>query len=174
MEKTQRKRQTPALPKLIRVVLLHINAEHTPFSGSCKLTSKVNREFQLELLEPLETKKSPRILVHILTEGEWYNEDVAKPVITIRAQYEGRFLLPEKTPIPLAEEWMDDEFYRNSIIAQLYPVVNIHLFTQLEMMGLNTKGRSLGYEGSVVTKNAESAKRPTPRAIKKSSALKKS
>lgn len=141
----KRSKQNIRLPKLIRVVLKQLGVQRGDVLGS-KLTSEVAYGMSLELLKPINGKSQVRIKGEISLNGQWHGEGGGGPMASFSGVYEARFILPPDVAFDMVEKWMEDPFYRDSIMAQAVPVVNLHMYSQLEMMGLNPLSKAIGYE----------------------------
>lgn len=157
-------------PQLKRVVLLSINALHSPCKAPGGLVSHFKNRISLELLAPSDSETNPRIRLGVEVAGKWSVDKDSEPVITFDGAYEGRFEFPEPASTKEVNSWLEDGFYRESLIAQVIPVVNTHVFAQLEMMGLRTNKRPLGFSPQSITPvQAAKKAQARPRAKKASS-----
>lgn len=154
-------------PQLVRVVLLELNAKHIPSKVENGLRSRLTKNIRLELLASNDNSTNSRIRVAVETRGVWFEQDETKPIISLDASYEGRFIFREKIDEDLIEHWLDDSYYRDSLVAQVIPVVNTHLFAQLELMGVRTNKRALGYFSDHPLSQENDA--PKPRRVRKKS-----
>lgn len=169
MEKS-RKAQNSTLrsPQLKRVVLLSIDAKHRPCKAPDGLISHFKNRIWVELLEPIETNTSPRIRIGVDVNGKWYMDKESDPVITFEGGYEGRFDFGELVvTMDDVVSWLSDDFYRQSLVAQVIPVVNTHVHAQLEMMGVRTNRRPLGFAPESIISETASKKAKPRRRVKK-------
>jgi len=169
MDKTrQSSSKEPRSPQLNRVVLLKLKLENRPNGFTGKLAAKLRREAKLVLIPPSPTQSRCRIAVALQFVGEWTDEGVAEPVVSFAGEYEGRFTFSEDVPLSSIQKWLKNKFYRDSIIAQAYPVANGHMYTQLGMTGLNVRSRMLGFAPEVA-EEVPNPNRLVKRALKKKS-----
>jgi len=133
------------IPQLGKIILLRLSAVHRPNSDLGQVNGQVRRDMTLELLEPKRDSSLCRLRALIAIDGTWRRENSDEPFIIFNAEYEARFLFPENISIEQASSWMDHEFYREMALAQMVPSINSHMHAQLEMMGIDTRNRPIGY-----------------------------
>lgn len=163
---------SPSLPTLTRVIVNKLEVERQK-NLVANLSSEIVHEISLELLKPVDGKSQVRIRGEITLDGKWCCEGKKKPVVTFLGRYEARFILPPDTSYEVAEKWMENSFYRDSVIAQAIPVANLHMYSQLEMMGLNPHSKKIGYQSKTDWKElGKLPSTPTRRVRKKVEAVK--
>lgn len=156
--------QSPAIPTLSRVILRELEVKRGELSAP-KLTAEYTHNISLVLIKPVEGKTQVRINGEISLEGKWLKEGETKPAISFLGVYEARFIFSTKIPYELVSHWMKDAFYRDSAIAQAMPVINLHMYSQLEMMGLNPHKKKIGYESK--SEWQESEQLPVATAVRR-------
>lgn len=147
--------EEPRIPELRKVVLLRVNASHNPAESDAKtgqIKSKITREMSFDLLEPLTKSGGCRLRINVSVDATWKLETEEEPLITFQGEYEARFMFPSVVSMGQASAWLDSEFFCNAAIAQAIPIINAHMFEQLEMMGLRTSGRPIGFQPSSTDK----------------------
>jgi hypothetical protein len=137
--------QSPYLPQLARVILIKLAVQRREILPQ-KLTSEVIQTISLKALKPKEVTSPVRIRGVISVDGKWHNEGDKEPAVSFEGQYEARYIFPPDIEFALVDKWMEEPFFRDAALAQAIPVVNLHMYTQLEMMGLNTHSKKIGYE----------------------------
>lgn len=161
--------EEPRLPELRKVVLLKVNGVHTPVATDAKtggIKSKIRREISLGLLEPLKDSQGCRLKAKVDVDGTWKFEDVEEPLITFQGEYQAQFVFPVGVSIEQASTWLDNDFFGQAAIAQAMPVINMHMFAQLEMMGLSTRGRVIGHQ-PFSTSQSDAKREPGVKSISK-------
>ncbi|MDP1689323.1 MAG: hypothetical protein Q8L47_04315 [bacterium] len=133
------------LPQLIRVLLLKLEVQRQSLLAP-KLTSEVNHEVSLVLLKPKDDSSLVRVKVMVSLDGKWRAEGQQVPLVSFVGDYEARFVFSTEFTFEMVEKWLKNNFYIDSLIAQAIPVVNLHMFSQLEMMGVNPNNKKIGYE----------------------------
>ncbi|TFW10032.1 hypothetical protein E4K72_02965 [Oxalobacteraceae bacterium OM1] len=141
------------IPQLARIRILSLKAEHNPMQGSDQLKAELNERFQVELegrtsTRPTEQEaKTPpncRINVRVFFSGRWLRQGEEKPVVQYDATYEGRFVFAKDVDVKEVDHLLRNKFYRDSLVAQVYPLAYTHMADQLRLMGL-TSGRKIGF-----------------------------
>lgn len=160
------------LPTLIRVILKKLEVQRREVLSS-KTKAEIIQNISLELIKPAEGQKQSRIKGNISIIGKWNNEGDIEPVVTFLGEYEARFTLPPNIPYKLVHKWMEDAFYRDSVIAQAIPTINLHMYSQLRMMGFNSRSMAIGYESkSDWDESQKSIAKPARRVRTKNAAIK--
>lgn len=171
---TSRKKTTPSphLPTLTRVLLKKLEVQRREVLVS-KLSTKIIHEISLVSLRPVEGESQVRIKGEVSLNGKWFSEGDKEPIVSFLGSYEARFIFPQNIQLDWVEKWMEDAFYRDSAIAQAIPVINLHMDSQLVMMGLNARSKKLGYESkSDWEEQKQLTAKPTRRVRKKTAAVK--
>lgn len=164
---------SPRLPTLTRVILKKLEVQRREVLAS-KLSTKIIHEISLVPLMPTEKMPQVRIKGEVSLNGKWYSEGGKEPIVSFLGSYEARFIFPQDIQLDWVEKWMEDAYYRDSAIAQAIPVINLHMDSQLVMMGLNARSKKLGYESKsdweelkqLTTKPAKRVKKKTTPILK--------
>lgn len=133
-------------PKLTRLILIRVDARHRPAEKVGKLLAKIGREAKVLLFLPDKDYDFCRIKVEIKIKGDWKDDIHSQPIMSFSGEYEGRFIYPKDAAVAEAEEWLESELNRQCMVAQVFPLANSHMYSQLAMMGLNPNGRALGFD----------------------------
>lgn len=135
---------SPHLPQLIRVLLLKFEVQRQPLLA-LNLSSEINHEVSLVLLNPKDDS-IVRVKVLVSLDGKWLGEGQNVPLVSFVGDYEARFVFSTEFTFEMVEKWLKNNFYVDTLVAQVIPVVNLHMFSQLEMMGMNSNNKKIGYE----------------------------
>lgn len=135
------------IPYLGRLRLLRIELEHKPVAGKAKLTGKVHRDIAIAIIPSTEPGVSNNLIEVIVTvNGKWTNGEEEVPVVKFFGEYRARLRFAKVVTDEQITTWMQDSLYREVAIAQVIPLVNQHLYSQLEMLGISSGSRSLGLD----------------------------
>jgi hypothetical protein len=134
----------PVLPKLLRVRLDSLECARKTTKNSSDLKASVTRTVKLALLENSNTDDSCRVVVNVTLQGTWTTADLPEPVIVFSAIYNAKFSYPTEIEAATAEKWIHDEFYRDAVVSTAMPIINLHMYSQLDMMGIATNSQPLG------------------------------
>lgn len=136
------------LPQLVRILLIKLGVERLAGSTASEdgvLTSKIRHQIQLELLPPTKPEAPVRLRANVEIIGEWSRKG-GSPVVRFSGYYESRFTFPPHIKFEMVDKWIEDSFFRDAVVAQAIPTINLHMYSQLEMMGLNPNQKKIGYE----------------------------
>ena len=137
--------QAVCLPQLIRVLLRSLDIKRLGSAASKKLVSEISHSISVELMEPVEGRTEVRARAEVRLDGKWSEEVGGKPLITFLGTYEARYDFPKFITLKQAKEWLEDTYSKDVLVAQSIPVINLHMHSQLEMLGLNAHSKVIGY-----------------------------
>ena len=100
------------------------------------------------------------MIVNISVTGNWSAPDESDPIISFSAAYNAKFDFPETIDATEADRLLSDNFYRNVLVVQTMPLVNSHMYSQLDMMGIDTHSRSLGMDASGLASRKHVVEKP--------------
>jgi hypothetical protein len=154
------------IPQLLRVKLIQIqcvcnpnpNKQTTIADKQSELHANIKRAISAEVLKKSNGDDGCRIRVSVKIDGTWSNQVTETPRIVFSGQYEAQFSFPEGVNVENVLEWMEEKSYREGVVAQVIPVVNLHMYSQLEMMGVNSTTRSLGIPSSLMLEKTKRSK----------------
>jgi hypothetical protein len=149
------------IPQLRRVKLIQIQCVRNPNPNKQnELHADIKRVISAEVLRKSNGEDKCRIRVSVKIDGTWSDQITEKPRIVFSGQYEAQFSFPDGVNVETVVEWMEEKSYRDGVVAQVIPVVHLHMYSQLEMMGVNTTGRSLGISSSLMLEKPKRSKVP--------------
>lgn len=135
-------------PKLYRLRLESLECKKNRKPNGAKLNASVNRSIRISLVDKSEEVKICRVFVTVAVTGNWKDAAENDPAISFSAEYNVRFDFPEAIDATAADKLLSEKFYRDVLVMQVMPLVNMHMHSQLDMLGIDAHSRSLGMDTS--------------------------
>lgn len=147
------------LPRLHRLRLDSLECKRNGKLSGAKLSASIKRSIRISLINKSEEVKNCRVIIGISVNGNWSPSGEDEPAILFSAIYNVRFNFSEEIDAPTADKLLSDQFYRDALVAQAMPLVNMHMYSQLDAMGIDAHSRSLGMDTSGVVSHQSVAKK---------------
>jgi hypothetical protein len=132
-----------------------------------QLASSVRNVVKAEILDPAEGATRARLKLIISFEGTWSDQGSDREIIYLRAEYEARFLFPEGCTVREAEDFAEASGNLEGVLSQGYIPAHMHFRAQLEMMGVRSTSRPLGWNPNTAV-DWEKVENPKRRSRRKS------
>jgi len=140
------------VPQLTSFKAVKVSFERVLLAPAPGLSSALREELSVRLEQAIKGKSETaldgpnlRIFVEIVLDSTWMKKTSEEIVANFSGKYRGLFEFKEKIDASRIQQCLKAQWYRDLLVAQVYPLAKTHMADEVRMMGINSKSPK-GYD----------------------------